>query len=249
MIERMVCALGEVKFADDAVATRKFSGYGAVFKNIDSYGDAIEPGAFANFLSDVKSGKQPWPAMLSQHGGFGLTAQDMTPIGVWTSLSEDGHGLVVEGELAGTPRGEELGILMKMKPRPAIDGLSIGYVAKEWEPRGKPEEPRRRLKRIDLIEISPVTFPANRKARVKDVKSIEEITSLADAEGWLREACGLSKSEAVTLVSRVKSFGSLRRDSDDGLGELRALIERRSTFVADQKESNRVRSFGDQETH
>jgi phage head maturation protease len=47
-------------------------------------------------------------------------------------MHEDSKGLVVEGKLAPTPRGQELYALMKMQPRPAINGLSIGYVAKEW---------------------------------------------------------------------------------------------------------------------
>jgi HK97 family phage prohead protease len=97
-------------------------GLGAVFKNVDAYGDVIEPGAFAAWLSDVKSGKQDWPAMLSQHGGWGMTSEDLTPVGAWLDLSEDGNGLRVEGELADTQRGLDLYTLMKMKPRPAIKG-------------------------------------------------------------------------------------------------------------------------------
>lgn len=110
--------------ADDGLM--RFSGYGAVFGNIDKYGDVIERGAFAKTISEFKaSGK--WPAMLSQHGGWGVTAKDMTPVGVWTEMKEDDHGLYVEGVLADTERGRELYTLMKMQPRPAIDGMSIGF--------------------------------------------------------------------------------------------------------------------------
>ena len=166
-VDYIECGLIELKFdgGGDAVTGMRFQGYGAVFGNVDQGGDLIEPGAFAMFLADLKAGRQPWPAMLSQHGGLQLTAQDITPVGAWHDLAEDGRGLKADGELCDTPRGEELYKLMKMKPRPAIDGLSIGYIAKEAEPRSKPEDPRRRLKRIDLVEISPVTFPMNRMAR------------------------------------------------------------------------------------
>ena len=94
-----VCRLTELKFSDDKTTdAMHFSGYAAAFGNIDAYGDVIEPGAFAQFLSDANSGKQPWPAMLSQHGGMmSVTAEDMTPVGVWTSLVEDGAGLKAEG--------------------------------------------------------------------------------------------------------------------------------------------------------
>ncbi|MBW7903019.1 MAG: HK97 family phage prohead protease [Rhodocyclaceae bacterium] len=228
-MNRFDCSLVELKFAADADAeAMTFEGYGAVFGNVDSYGDVIEPGAFSRFLADVKSGAQPWPAMLSQHGGWQMTADDMTPIGVWTDFAEDGHGLKVSGKLADTPRGREMHALMKMAPRPAIDGMSIGYIAKEWEPRSKPEEPKRRLKRIDLVEISLVTRPANGQARVQAVKSIEQIFTLADAERYLRDAGGLSRSEAVAVVSRIKSIG--RGDSGD-LAELAELIKRNTAIL------------------
>jgi uncharacterized protein len=198
--------LVELKFAPDGAAAMSFTGYGAVFGNIDAYGDVIEPGAFAPFLADAKQGRQPWPAMLSQHGGFGVTADDMMPIGVWDELAEDGTGLKVSGTLADTPRGREMYTLMKMAPRPAINGLSIGYIAKESEPRSKPEDPRRRLKRVDLIEISPVTFPANRLALVSAVKAIEDIESLREVEEYLT-TLGLSKTQAVALVAQIKRVG------------------------------------------
>lgn len=209
------CGLVELKFegADDSgVETMTFTGYGAVFGNVDSYGDVIEPGAFSAFLSDMQRGKAQWPAMLLQHGGWGMSSEDVTPIGIWTDLAEDGHGLKVSGKLADTPRGRELHSLMKMQPRPAIDGLSIGYIPKEWEPRSKPDDPRRRLKRIDLIEISPVTFPANGKARVQSVKSG---LTIRDAEKALREA-GFSRTEAKTMLAYgFKSSEDLRDAVDD----------------------------------
>jgi hypothetical protein len=165
---------------------------------------------------------QNWPAMLSQHGGYGMSADDMTPVGVWTEISEDGTGLKVTGKLADTPRGRELYALMKMEPRPAIDGMSIGYIAKEWEPRSKPDDPRRKLKRIDLIEISPVTFPANGKARVQSVKSLEEMNSLSEIETFLREAGGFSRNEAKTLIARIKSASP--REAEDDLMQLTAAL-------------------------
>src|SRR5690606_24203430 len=127
------------------------------FGNVDSYGDVIEPGAFAQSLAEAeKSGI--YPSMLLQHGGFGISAEDMMPVGVWDRLSEDGKGLQTEGILAPTARGTDAYTLLKMKPRPAINGLSIGYIAKKFTARSKPDEPRRRLHEIELREISLVTF-------------------------------------------------------------------------------------------
>lgn len=227
-VDYIECGLIELKFdgGGDAVTGMRFQGYGAVFGNVDSYGDVIEPGAFAQFLSDMREGKQAWPAMLSQHGGFGLTAEDMTPVGVWHELAEDGKGLKTDGEFADTERGTELYKLVKMKPRPAINGLSIGYIAKEAEPRSKPEDPRRRLKRIDLIEISPVTFPANRKARVESVKNGLGVNA---AEAALRDA-GFSRREAKAIVASGFKALSSPRDAG-GLGDIAALIARNTTLI------------------
>lgn len=221
---RLACKLMELKLAPADSSVMAFSGYGAVFNNVDAYGDVIEPGAFASFLADAKAGRQDWPSMLSQHGGWGMTAEDMTPVGVWTELSEDGIGLKVEGQFADTPRGRELYALMKMEPRSAIDGMSIGYIPKEWEPRSKPDDPRRRLKRVDLIEISPVTFPANRRARVSNVKAIDDLNTLADVEDFLREAGEFSRGQAKAIVARIKA--ALPRDAGEREAELAAALSR-----------------------
>lgn len=224
---RSVFPLREIKFDAPAggVIARTFSGYGAAFNNIDAYGDVIMPGAFSEFLADAKSGKAPWPSMLSQHGGMAMTSEDMTPIGVWHDLAEDGSGLRVTGQLADTPRGNEIDTLMRMTPRPAIDGLSIGYIPKRYEPRSKPEDPRRRITQIDLIEISPVTFPANRNARISSIKSIADMDSITELEDLLRDAGGFSRMEAKSIIARIKCSEDLR-DADQQLQRMHAAAQR-----------------------
>ncbi|GEC52253.1 HK97 family phage prohead protease [Bradyrhizobium elkanii] len=215
----LACQLAEVKFAGSE-NDMTFSGYGAIFGNVDSYGDVIAPGAFSDTLSRAKS-QNDWPAMLSQHGSF-LGGGDNVPVGVWTSMQEDSKGLVVEGKLAPTPRGQELYTLMKMQPRPAINGLSIGYVPKEWSVRTRPEEPRRTLKKVDLMEVSIVTMPANPKARVTQVKC----ASIREFESFLRDAGGFSRAQAAAIAAGgFKSIESMRDAGDDGQ-EVGASIDR-----------------------
>jgi HK97 family phage prohead protease len=208
-----------------------FDGYGAVFKNIDSYNDVIEPGAFAAYLDDVKSGKQEWPAMLLQHGGFGMNAEDMTPIGVYTSLEEDKKGLKVSGQFADTQRGIEAYKLLKMQPRPAINGLSIGYMAREWEIVTKDKKQVRSIKTIDLFEISLVTFPANGKARVGSVKSIDDLNTMTEIEDWLREAAGLSRNQVKGLIARMKRTPSVEAGGDDFMQEVKDMIKQNTGAV------------------
>lgn len=228
-MERKLITLGEIKFAPDETDTKemKFSGYGAVFGNVDAYGDVIEPGAFAGTLAEAqKSGI--YPAMLLQHGGWGMGSQDMTPIGVWDKLSEDGKGLLNEGILADTPRGREAYTLLKMKPRPAITGLSIGYIAKKYTARSKPDEPRRRLHEIDLMEVSLVTFPANGKARITSVKSTD--FTERDFEQLMQDA-GLSRSEARIVINQgFKTFAAMRDAGSDELADLADALKKRAVF-------------------
>lgn len=207
--ERRNVVLGEVKFVepDENNSEMLFSGYGAVFGNVDSYDDVIAKGAFAQTIKDASS-SGIWPAMLLQHGGM-FQEDDLTPIGVWTLMKEDDVGLYVEGKFANTEKGRETYELLKMTPRPALNGLSIGFRAREWSARSTPEEPRRTLTAVDLIEISLVTFPANIKARVINVKSEFNPRAIEDS---LRDA-GLSRADSVKAVAVFKSI--LHRDDEE----------------------------------
>lgn len=219
-MDRIEVGFREIKLAAAADSdVMSFTGYGAVFGNVDSYGDVIAKGAFATTIREAKHSGL-WPAMLSQHGGMGLSADDMTPIGIWEELSEDDVGLQVKGILAPTTRGIEMHKLMSMKPRPAINGLSIGYVPIKWKMRSSPTEPRRTLEEIKLIEVSPVTFPANTKARVDNVKN--EIT-IRTAERALRDA-GFSQSEAKRIVAQGFKAGTHR--DDESLDDIAAALRR-----------------------
>lgn len=190
-----------------------FSGYGSVFGVVDSYKEVVAPGAFAESLQ----GRMP--ALLWQH-------RSGEPIGVYTTVKEDSIGLYVEGKLAlKTARGAEAYELLKMG---ALNGLSIGFITRE-DSYDKVSGVRT-LKKLDLWEVSLVTFPANDASRVANVKSVEQINSLAGAEAYLRDAGGLSRREALALVARIKSLHS-QRDAGE-LGELAALMKRNTAVFS-----------------
>lgn len=177
-------------------------GYGSVFGVRDNYDDVIAKGAFIQSLKDHKAAGT-MPAMLWQHDAD-------KPIGVWTEMVEDEKGLRIKGQLAmETVKGKEAHALLKMG---AINGLSIGFMSKQWAYDRETEV--RTLTEIDLWEVSLVTFPANEKARVTNVKSASELATPKDAERILRDA-GFSKADATALVSRVMRMGEERSDSAD----------------------------------
>lgn len=168
-------------------------GYGSVFGGVDSYGDTIEPGAFAASIAKRR------PKMLWQH-------RMDKPIGVWDDVVEDGRGLRLKGRIADTEMGEEARKLIKMG---ALDGLSIGYRTIRDEMRGN----NRILKEVDLWEVSFVTIPADAAATVTGIKSI---ATERDCEDALRDM-GFSRREAKAFIAR--GWGGVRglRDACDTL--------------------------------
>jgi len=177
-------------------------GYGSVFGVRDNYDDVIAAGAFLATLAAHKAAGT-MPAMLWQHDGC-------QPIGIWTEMVEDAKGLRIKGQLAlETTLGKEAHALLKMG---ALNGLSIGFISKQWAYDRESEV--RTLTEIDLWEVSLVTFPANEKARITNVKSASDLATPKDAERVLRDA-GFSKSDATALVSRVMRMGEERSDSVD----------------------------------
>jgi HK97 family phage prohead protease len=203
-IEWLDFGLVEVKLADDGAKTGTFSGYGAIFGNVDSHGDVIQRGAFADSLKEWGA-RGKLPPMLLQHGGgpFGGGADDMLPVGIWTSMEENSRGLKVDGRLDPIDTDQAKKIYAGLK-NGGLDGLSIGFMTREAVMGTKPGEPDRTLTNIDLWEVSIVTFPSNPKSRVSNVKGLT-LTQVREIEGRLRDG-GLSQRDAVIASSVLKDW-------------------------------------------
>lgn len=149
----------EVKDVDEEAGT--FTGYAATFsKRPDSYGDIIDPGAFAKTLKE--HGKRV--KILWNHNV-------LEPIGKPEELIEDSKGLLVKGKLSlGVQRAKEVLSLMKDG---VITEMSIGYdtLKESWQ------NGIRHLQEVRLWDTSPVTFAANPDAVIVSVK---KATTFAD---------------------------------------------------------------------
>lgn len=192
----------------------EFEGHGSVFNVTDSYGDQVMPGAFKATLEDHKA-KGTLPAMLWQHDA----AQ---PIGVYSDMAEDATGLYVKGQLLlEAPQGKIAHTLLKAK---ALRGLSIGFVTREAD--YDQVTGLRKVKAVDLWEVSLVTFPANPQASVESVKdSGGERGIEAEIERILRDA-GKSRSEAKTLMAKLRAQILDRRDASEGIGKAMSAADR-----------------------
>ncbi len=214
--------LCEFKFANNETGT--FSGWGAVFSNKDLGGDIIEPGAFAAAVTKAEGGN--WPSMYFQHKGlFG----EQPPIGVWTKIEETASGLRVEGQLADTPLARDVHALMKMQPRPAISGLSIGYISTDDTVERTAKGRVRRIKSVDLLEISVVERPMQPRAKVTAVKAAD--MTIRELEERLKRDAGLSSSQAKALLA--SGYQGIARDADpDEAATIAALEKLRNAIRA-----------------
>lgn len=197
-----------------------FEGFGSVFGNVDSYKEVVAPGAFYESLATWKAAGRLPPVLWQHRSG--------EPVGPYLHMEEQPVGLWVKGQLLveDVQRAKEARALMKAK---AVNGLSIGFVTREDS--YDRVTGIRTLKKIDLWEVSIVTFPANPAAQVSSVKSaIEAIQTLSEAEDFLRDVGKLSKAQATAFVSRFKSLPS-RSDSDE-MGDLLAAIKRNTEILS-----------------
>jgi HK97 family phage prohead protease len=206
--------------ADGVADDGTFEGYGSVFGVVDSYQEVVAPGAFTDSLAELAAKSRVVP-VLWQH------RQDQ-PIGVYSEITEDDTGLFVKGQLLIGEVGQasEAHALMKAG---AVTGLSIGY----WVRESSFDEKTgiRTLTKLDLVEVSLVTFPANDDARVEAVKfklAHGELPTIREFEKLLREA-GFSKTQATLVAGRGLSE-LLRREAEgdqatiDGLSTLSSAV-------------------------
>ena len=187
-------------------------GFGSMFGVRDSYDDIIVPGAFKLSLAEHKAAGT-MPAMLWQH-------DSSEPIGVWTEMVEDDKGLRVKGQLAlATARGKEAHALLKMG---ALSGLSIGFRSIPGTAKYV-EDGVRILSQLELWEVSLVTFPANGKARVTNVKAADAagINTIRQAEQALRDA-GYSSDAAKAFIASVKRIVLDERDAHEAGAAMKA---------------------------
>jgi len=165
-----------------------FEGYAALFGREDMSRDVVLPGAFRDSLASHGPGGI---RMLWQH-------DPAAPIGVWLRMYEDARGLYVRGRLAlESARGRDALALLRAG---ALDGLSIGF---------RPVRARRdragvrRLERVELWEVSVVTFPMQPGARVTQVKQAPRLALSDPAPLW-----------DPTLLERVGRAARLLKSSN-----------------------------------
>lgn len=185
----------------------KFTCYGNVKGNVDHALDRTLDGAYQDSIDEHKS-KGTMPKMFWMHNPY------ETPVGKWIDMKEDHKGLYLEGEFANTEKGRELYELMKMG---ALDSFSIGYrvVEEKWNSEKRCND----LIKLDIREVSVVSFACNEESRLQSIKSkIDdgELPTKRELQKVLQDS-GLSKRQAERIVNQYDP--ELKEDALAGLAK------------------------------
>ena len=184
----------------------EFTGYAARFNNIDQGGDKIVNGAFD---ASIKKRGAGGIKLLNQH-------RPGEPIGIIKSIESNNKGLKISGKLLlSIEKGREVYEMMKAG---ILDAMSIGY---SMGPRDfSYDGDVRVLKKVDVREISVVTFPMNESARITRVKSDE----LREAD-FIKffEDHGILEGQDAIVAAKAAVEALQKPDADDDALEWVAL--------------------------
>jgi uncharacterized protein len=138
----------------------RIKGYASVFNVVDNHNDLINKGAFQDSIKrHTEEGRIKF---LWQHS-------HVEPIGVIEELYEDEVGLYLKASINNnTQLGKEVISLIHQK---AINGLSIGFKVTDFEYEASGV---RIIKKLELWEISIVTFPANEHAQISSFENTQK---------------------------------------------------------------------------
>jgi uncharacterized protein len=164
---------------------REVSGYAATW-DLDQVNDVIEKGAFSRTL------KQRGPAAHEEgRNRIKVLWQHDQPIGIPLEMEEDEKGLFIRARISKTVLGDEALTLIRDG---VVDRMSIGFdiVRREFDE----DTGVRRIKEIKLFEFSFVTFPANERAVILDLKQMDDI-----ADRIYAKVC--AKMEAKEIVPPI----------------------------------------------
>lgn len=135
----------------------KFSGYCSVFNNIDSYGEIVAPGAFAE---TIKEDGPVFPCY------WGHRMDDpLFNIGKTTAISEDDHGLLVEVELD-VKNNERAAYVNRLINEGRVKQMSFAFDVVEYKQTNEAVI----LTEVKLHEVSVVPVGANQETEINPGK-------------------------------------------------------------------------------
>lgn len=153
---------------DSTLKDGQFTALASVFNNVDSVGDVVMPGAFADDLKEWEASGNPIPVLW----GHQMQNPNMN-IGAVLEAKETGVGLQIKAELdiENNPDAMQVYRLLKGK---RVSKMSFAYDIEDGAPAERDGRSVYELRRLKLHEVSVVQIPANPAASIQEVKAAAE---------------------------------------------------------------------------
>lgn len=184
---------------DDGLKEGQFEGYASVFGNVDSYGDIVEKGAFADSLKSWQEKGDPIPLL------WGHDMEDpFSNIGSIDFAEEDDHGLKVRGTFdTDNPKAQQVYRLTKGR---RATGMSFAYAVQD----SRSEKDANYLTKLHIFEASIVPIGANQLAGVDAVKASTDLVASAVKSGK-----SISSENQQKLRDAISALESVLESDDD----------------------------------
>lgn len=217
-----------IKATDEADGQGTVTAVVSVFDNVDSYGDVMLKGAFADTLAEHKDAGNTVPFMWSHE-----SADPFAYIGELAEAEETDEGLQVKAVFdLDNPTAVQVYKLLKGR---RLREFSFGFIPRKTVPGERDGEPVREVKSVELLEVSVVHVGANRATRVVEVRSApdgdgeesEPQLKVADVEELVKGAEGL-----------LDAIDAVRGTIAEKLGDLQATVKSLRETSTDDPDSS-----------
>lgn len=199
---------------DDGLAEGQFTAYASVFGNVDSVGDLVVKGAFAQTLQDWSASGASLPVLW----GHNMSDPDMN-LGSVITASEDDHGLLITGQLdpdqIAIPGSKTAQVYRLLKGK-RVNQMSYAYDVIAGQSVTKDGEDYFELQELKLYEISVVPIGANQETEILAVKTAAQALSLGQKAGKVLAAKHLdSLRSAQDAIASVIAAATAEEDDNE----------------------------------
>lgn len=191
--ERIGMQFKAFELKDVDAASRKISGYAAIFNNVDKANDKLIRGCFAKSIEDrgPKSMANDKIILLWQH-------DQREPIGRITELYEDEKGLYFEAVLDEIELADRV---LKQLESGTLNQFSIGYTYVWEQCKYDSAENCTIVKEVKLYEISVVSIGCNGQTRYLGLKNLEDAY-----DALAKEIADVSRNMSIRKQAIIQSI-------------------------------------------
>lgn len=183
--------------AKDNLTAGQFTGYASVFGNVDSVGDKIIKGAFAESLKDFGDGGAGIPCYWCHE-----TSDPEMNLGSTLEAAEDEHGLFVKVQLdLDNPKAAYAYKLLKEK---RVRQMSFAYQVTD----GASKEGCFEITGCKIFEVSIVPVGANQATSIESIKALQDDEEDEPNGGEATEDTGEDEDDTsdTDLTAYLKTF-------------------------------------------